>query len=106
MSGAKRMLLVSGGYDGSYRLDSTEIFNPSLGSWRAGAALPSPRDGLRAVNIDNRVLLFGGSDGSHLDTILEYDINGDSYTQLGTMIHARERHAISVVKYQDFSEWC
>ena len=55
------MFLVSGGYDGndgSY-LDSTEIFDPSLGSWRAGAALPSPVYGLRATNIDNRVLLFG-----------------------------------------------
>ena len=53
------MLLVSGGDDGSYYLDSTEIFDPSLGSWRAGAALPSPVYGLKATNIDNRVLLFG-----------------------------------------------
>ena len=58
------MLLVSGGYDepsntNRNRLDATEIFDPSLGSWRAGAALPSRRNGLRAANIDNRVLLFG-----------------------------------------------
>ena len=54
-----KMFLVSGGsYYESY-LDSTEIFDPSLGSWRAGAALPSPVWGLRATNIDNRVLLFG-----------------------------------------------
>ena len=53
------MLLVSGGYDGSVNLDSTEIFDPSLGSWRAGAALPVPIYDLRATNIDNRVLLFG-----------------------------------------------
>ena len=52
------MLLVSGGY-GSDTLDSTEIFDPSLGSWRAGAALPIPMYDLRATNIDNRVLLFG-----------------------------------------------
>ena len=53
------MFLVSGGYDGSKNLDSTEIFDPSIGSWKAGAALPSPVHGLRATNIDNRVLLFG-----------------------------------------------
>ena len=54
------MLLVSGGlHDGSDYLDSTEIFDPSLGSWRAGAALPSDVLALRATNIDNRVLLFG-----------------------------------------------
>ena len=128
------MFLVSGGSDGSDYLDSTEIFDPSLGSWRAGAALPSPRSDLRATNIDNRVLLFSydilltfyiGDDNSvqsliilaggkekdglyttKLDTILEYNITGDSYTQIGTMIQARADHAISVVKYEDFSEWC
>ena len=56
------MFLVSGG-GVSLRLgsniDSTEIFDPSLGSWRAGATLPSPMDSLRATNIDDRVLLFG-----------------------------------------------
>ena len=52
--------------------------------------------------------LAGGkeNDGSFLDTILEYDITGDSYTQIGTMAKARYRHAISVVKYEDYSEWC
>ena len=39
--------------------DSTEIFDPDLRSWRAGAYLPSPRTGLAAVSIDNRVLIFG-----------------------------------------------
>ena len=53
------MFLVTGGYDGSVKTDSTDIFDPSLGSWRAGAALPSPVYSLVATNIDNRVLLFG-----------------------------------------------
>ena len=55
-----QILLVSGGWTGSDRLDDfTEIFDPSLGSWRAGAELRRPRSRLRATNIDNRVLLFG-----------------------------------------------
>ena len=55
-----KMFLVSGGavYDASY-LDSTEIFDPELGNWRAGAALPSKRQSLSAANIDGRVLIFG-----------------------------------------------
>ena len=54
------MFLVSGGSDVSVELDSTEIFDPSLGGWRPGATLPSPNIGSpRATNIDNRVLLFG-----------------------------------------------
>ena len=52
------MFLVSGGNYAHY-LDSTEIFDPSLGSWRAGAVLPRPMYGLTATTIDNRVLLFG-----------------------------------------------
>ena len=64
------MLLVSGGY-GSDTLDSTEIFDPSLGSWRAGPALPIPIYDLRATNIDNRVLLFGN------DILMTFNIGED-----------------------------
>ena len=54
------MFIVSGGTQtGSDYLDSTEIFDPDLGTWRSGAALPSPRDSLRAASIANRVLIFG-----------------------------------------------
>ena len=52
--------LVSGGVPGrADPLDSTEIYEPSLGSWRAGAALPNPMVGMRAAQINNRVLMFG-----------------------------------------------
>ena len=52
------------------------------------------------------VILAGGFDGSALDSILEYDFTNDSYTQIGTMAQAREWHAVTVVQYRDFSEWC
>ena len=56
-----KMFLVSGGYrdKSSENLDSTEIFDPDLGRWTAGAALPSKMRALRAANIDGRVLFFG-----------------------------------------------
>ena len=38
--------------------------------------------------------------------ILEYNITGDSYTQIGTMTQARYLFAISAVKYEDYAEWC
>ncbi len=52
--------------------------------------------------------LVGGRDEGdlNLNTILEYDITSNSYTQIGTMTQKRSFHAISVVKYEDFSEWC
>ena len=52
------MFLVSGGYGGSL-VDLTEIFDPEVGNWRAGARLPSGRYTPVAVNIDGRVLIFG-----------------------------------------------
>ena len=55
-----QMYLVTGGWTGSISLDSTELYDPSLGSWTvAGARLPSAGYGLRAANIDNRILVFG-----------------------------------------------
>ena len=56
------MLLVTGGIDGvsgSGLTDSTEIYDPDIGSWRTRAALPSPMQDMRAASLGNRVLVFG-----------------------------------------------
>ena len=53
------MFLVTGGYNGFNSLDSTETFDPLVGSWTAsGAKLPRPMWGLRAIRAEN-VLIFG-----------------------------------------------
>ena len=51
-----KILLVSGGLS---NIDSTELFDASVGNWREGSALPSPMRELRAATIDNRILLIG-----------------------------------------------
>ena len=55
------MFLVTGGWsDTSKRIDSTETYDPLLGSWAAsGAKLPRTISMLRAANINDRVLIFG-----------------------------------------------
>ena len=56
-----QVFLVTGGFveNGDF-LDSTEVYDPSVGTWvEAGAKLPRPMYGLRATNIDDRVLIFG-----------------------------------------------
>ena len=54
-----QVLLVIGGLY-SYFLDSTEVFNPTVGSWAmAGAKLPRPMCCSSAININDRVLIFG-----------------------------------------------
>ena len=51
-------------------------------------------------------ILTGGKGGGSFNAILEYDVAADSFTQIRTMTKARSWHAISVVKYEDFSKNC
>ena len=55
------MFLVTGGWDGAEILDSTELYDPSVGSWADGAKLPQAVSGLKAININDRVLIFGNN---------------------------------------------
>merc|ERR1711988_1805783 len=102
----KRVVLVSGGTNyGVPRLDSTELmvdFKP----WRPAADLPSPRWGLRAASLDNKVFLFGGMDSSlsDLDSILSYEPGTDTWQKTGTMTLPRENHAVAV--FPDVSQLC
>ena len=55
-----QVLLVTGGMDENYdHLDTTELYDPSVGSWTYGARLPRQMWGLRAVYIADQVLIFG-----------------------------------------------
>ena len=51
------MYLVTGGYDGNNHLFSTEIL--LNGEWTIVGELPSPRNGIRAVSIDNNIIATG-----------------------------------------------
>ena len=58
-------MVIAGGWDGDDRLDSSETFDPLVGSWvTSGAKLPRTMNGLRAANINGRVLIFG-NDSTH-----------------------------------------
>ena len=52
-------MLVTGGYDGSAPLSSTELMVGTASAWVFTGELPSPRDGLRGATIDNMVLMTG-----------------------------------------------
>ena len=40
------------------------------------------------------------------DTILEYFPDTDSWIEVGKMKEAKRSHAVSVVRFEDYSEWC
>ena len=55
-----QVFLVTGGTnDIGDNLNSTEVYDPRVGSWATGAKLLRPMYGFRATNIDGRVLFFG-----------------------------------------------
>ena len=52
-------MLVTGGHDGSARLSSTELLVETASAWVFTGELPSPLEGLRGANIDNKILVTG-----------------------------------------------
>ena len=41
-----------------------------------------------------------------LNTILEFNYETESWTEIGTMKEKRINHAVSVVSYDDYAKWC
>ena len=53
--------LVSGGWTGSSILSSTEVLLETGTAWTLTGQLPSPRRGLQAARIDNKIVMTGNS---------------------------------------------
>ena len=51
--------LVTGGWNGTDYLSSTELLKENSTTWVLTGELPNPRYGLRLATVDNRVLLTG-----------------------------------------------
>ena len=115
--------MVTGG-DGSLNiLDSTEIYDDN--DWKTVAGkLPAPMTYLRAKTIENRVYLFGiyhslhiilrlsfilggkDSDSNYRNDILQYNPETEEWRMIGTMKETRNDHAVTVVSYKDYADWC
>merc|ERR1711971_1542538 len=87
-SGERRVFIVTGGIFSSDKLDTTETLDTGSSNWvTSGAKLPRPMYGLRAANIDDRVLIFGGHEKwNECDDILEFKPDEDAIVSLGQMI--------------------
>ena len=51
-------------------------------------------------------LYSGGDDGSASNSILEYDPETMNWNRIGTMREARYDHAVTVVDYGDYADFC
>ena len=41
-----------------------------------------------------------------LNNILEFNIETETWTEIGAMKEGRHAHAVSVVSYDDYAKWC
>jgi len=100
--------LVTGGVSGNGTLSSTELLVGTASAWVNTGELPSPRQGLRGANIDNRVIMTGGYDGfsTYYDDILEFDPLTGQWKLVDRMIQARGGHAVSVINYSEVAGIC
>jgi hypothetical protein len=93
-------VLVTGGRNEAGALASTEIFDPTSGTFAPGAPLASPRVAHTATRLpDGRVLIAGGTDGggAALETAELFDPSTGQVTALPDMGSARSGHSATAL---------
>jgi len=92
--------------------DSTELLVQGATSWTSSGPLPSPRQVLRAVTLDNNIFVTGGvgnydgNDYPIYDDILELDKTERVWKNAGAMSVKRYDHAVSAINYNSILEYC
>ena len=111
--------------------DSTELLVQGATSWAISGPLPSPRQVLRAVTLDNKIFVTGtysiyrqglydtcctciaggvgnydGNDYPIYDDILELDKTERVWKNAGAMSVKRYDHAVSAINYNSILEYC
>ena len=90
------VLMAGGGGEyvpGAYGkpLSSTEIYDPSTGTWSPGVEMLEPRDYPVAASLpDGDVLVAGGNDNGYLKTSETYDPSTNTWKAAPEMLEARE----------------
>ena len=90
------------------------------GVWTSVRELPVAMEYLGGVSLNNYILMTGkkfisftnyfditgGSNGSGLEYILQFDPDESSWTQVGQLQIARSQHGVSVVNIDDVFHYC
>jgi Kelch motif/Galactose oxidase, central domain len=92
------MVLVAGGYDGSF-MRSAQLYDPATGFFTAtGDPVAARRDHTATLLSSGKVLLAGGYNGSNLNTAELYDPStGTFVATVGVMISPRSSHSATLV---------
>lgn len=101
---ANGQVLVAGGADfssnGGGFLASTELYDPTSGTWAAGADLTTERSGHTGTLLPNgQVLVAGGytTTNGYLASAELYDPASDTWTATGDLNTARENHTATLL---------
>jgi hypothetical protein len=110
------LILATGGQNASGYLSSCEVYDPALHQWKddTSALLSSPRAYHSSVLIPDTmpfVLAIGGTDGSYLNSIEEYDVGlgyrsiwQSTITNHPSMIHISDSMHIDGTLFRGVSE--
>ncbi len=93
-------VLVVGGFNGTVRLTSSELYNPATGTWTASGALTTLRTTHTATLLSNgKVLAAGGhvSASGSTTTCELYDPAAGTWTAIGAMATARGNHTATLL---------
>lgn len=73
-------IYVIGGYDGTSRLGTVEVYNTKTNKWRTVASMPTARSGFSAEVVHGKIYCMGGYNGTNsLKNIEEYNPATDTW---------------------------
>jgi N-acetylneuraminic acid mutarotase len=92
-------VLVTGGYNGSTYLSSSEVYDPATNTWSSAGSMASARYFHTATRLPSgKVLITGGTNGSSAVASAEvYDPVTNTWSSAGSMASARYEHTATLL---------
>ena len=54
----------------------------------------------------DQCIFSGGFNGASTKEILEFNLQTESWTEIGSMKEGKRKQAVSVVSFADYEKWC